>query len=144
MATQIFVNLPVKDLDKSKAFFTKLGFTFNPQFTDDTAACMVISDNIFAMLLTHAKFREFTSKQIADAHKTTEVLTCISAESRDKVNELVDKALGAGALEARAPEDYGFMFGRSFNDPDGHIWEVMWMDKAALNQNVEGSAAAHS
>jgi predicted lactoylglutathione lyase len=131
MATKIFVNLPVKDLNKSKDFFTNIGFTINPQFTDDTAACVVISEDIYAMILTHAKFKEFTKKQIADATQTTEVLTCLTTDSKDKVNEMVDKAIAAGGTEARDPMDYGFMFARSFNDPDGHIWEVMWMDMNA-------------
>ncbi len=131
MATKIFVNLPVKDLNRSKDFFTSIGFTINPQFTDDTAACVVISEDIYAMILTHAKFKEFTKKQIADATQTTEVLTCLTTDSKDKVNEMVDKAIAAGGTEARDPMDYGFMFGRSFNDPDGHIWEVMWMDMNA-------------
>ncbi len=135
MATKIFVNLPVKDLNKSKEFFTKIGFTINPQFTDETAACVVISDDIYAMILTHAKFKEFTKKEIADSTKTTEVLTCLSSESKDKVNEMVDKAIAAGATEARDPMDYGFMYARSFNDPDGHIWEVMWMDMNAAPPN---------
>jgi uncharacterized protein len=128
MATKIFVNLAVKDLDRSKAFFDRLGFTFNPQFTDQTAACMVIADDIYAMLLTHPKFKEFTTKDIADAHKTTEVLTCLSVDSKDKVDGFVDKAVAAGGTEARVLMDYGFMYGRSFNDLDGHIWEIIWMD----------------
>ena len=131
MPTKIFVNLPVKDLKRSMDFFKRLGFSFNPQFTDETAACMVISDEIYTMLLTEAKFREFTKKQIADATKTTEVLTCLSFDSKDKVNSLVDTALASGATEAREPMDYGFMFGRSFNDLDGHIWEIIWMDMNA-------------
>ncbi len=134
MATQIFINLAVKDLTKSMEFFTKLGYTFNPQFTDDTAACMVISETIYAMLLTHKKFKEFTPKDIADSTKTTEVMIALSADSKDKVNELADKALAAGGTETREPNDYGFMFGRSFNDLDGHIWEVIWMDPAAIPQ----------
>ena len=132
MARMIFVNLPVKNLDSSMAFFRKLGFTFNPHFTDETAACMVISDTIFAMLLTESKFKEFTKKPVADASKTTEVLTALSADSKDEVNKLVDAALKAGATEARDPMDYGFMFGRSFNDLDGHIWEVIWMDPSQI------------
>jgi uncharacterized protein len=134
MPTKIFVNLPVKDLPKSMAFFKKLGFSFNPQFTDDTAACMVISEDIYTMLLTHQKFSEFTKKPIADATKTTEVLTCLSMESRQKVDSLVDTALAAGASEAREPMDYGFMYGRSFNDLDGHIWEIIHMDEGAVAQ----------
>lgn len=133
MTTKIFVNLPVKDLKRSMDFFAGLGFTFNRQFTDDTAACVVISEDIYAMLLTHTKFSEFTPKAIADAGTTTEVLTAISVESREKVNELVDRALQGGATETRPPEEYGFMFGRSFNDPDGHIWEVLWMDPASVH-----------
>jgi uncharacterized protein len=133
-ARQIFVNLPVKDLAKSITFFKALGFAFNSQFTDETAACMVISDDIYAMLLTHDKFRQFTPKAIADATTTSEVLTCISQESRDAVNKLVDDALKAGATKLREPQDYGFMFERSFQDPDGHIWEIMWMDPANVNQ----------
>lgn len=128
MATKIFVNLPVKDLDRSKDFYTKIGFSINPQFTDETAACVVISDDIYAMILTHAKFKEFTPKEIADATKTSEVLTSLSFESKEKVDEVVNKALQAGGTEVRDPMDYGFMFGRSFNDPDGHIWEAIWMD----------------
>jgi predicted lactoylglutathione lyase len=130
MVSKIFVNLPVKDLDRSIDFFKAIGFSFNPQFTDKTAACMVMSDDIYAMLLTHDKVKEFTKKSIADAHKTTELLTALSVESKTKVNELADKALKAGAQEAYTPKDYGFMFTRSFEDPDGHIWEVFWMDEA--------------
>jgi len=128
LATQIFVNLPVKDLDRSKEFFARLGYSFNPKFTDATAACMVISDDIYAMLLTEAKFKEFTTKPIANAKEATEVLICLSLESKAKVNEVMDTALNAGAVEARPVMDYGFMFGRSFHDLDGHIWEIIWMD----------------
>ena len=135
MPTKIFVNLPVKNLEKSMEFFKKLGFSFNPQFTDETAACMVISDDIYAMLLTHSKFRQFTRKEIADATKTTEVLTALSMDTRDKVNSLVDTALASGATEAREPADHGFMFERSFNDLDGHIWEIFHMDPSAIPQS---------
>ena len=135
MATQIFVNLPVKDLDRSKAFFAKLGYSFNPKFTDATAACMVISEDIYAMLLTEQKFKEFTSKPIANAKQATEVLVCLSQASKAKVNEIVDAAVRAGAVEARPAMDHGFMFGRSFHDLDGHIWEIIWMDpKAAMER----------
>lgn len=133
MATKIFVNLHVKDLPKSKDFFSKMGFSFNPKFSDDTAACMVISDDIYAMLLTHAKFKEFTPKKISDANQTSEMLTSLSCESRDEVNQMVDKALKSGATETRPPEDLGFMYLRSFNDPDGHIWEFFWMDAKSMN-----------
>lgn len=135
MTTKIFVNLPVEDLEKSKAFFAKLGYRFNPQFTDETAACMVITDDIYAMLLTKAKFKEFTKKAIADATQTTEVLTCLSVDSKAKVDEMLDAALEAGATEARDPMDYGFMYGRSFNDLDGHIWEIVWMDPRAAEKD---------
>ncbi len=134
MATKIFVNLPVKDLKRSMEFYSRLGFSNNPQFTDETAACMVISDDIYTMLLTHAKFRQFTKKEIADSTRTTEVLTAISADSRAKVDEIVGAALKAGGTEAREPMDYGFMYGRSFNDLDGHIWEVMYMEPSAIQQ----------
>jgi uncharacterized protein len=135
MPTKIFVNLPVKNLDKSMEFFQRLGFSFNPQFTDETAACMVISDDIYAMLLTHKKFREFTKKEIADATKTTEVLTALSMDSRAQVDSFVDMALASGATKAREPADHGFMFERSFNDLDGHIWEIFYMDMNAFPQS---------
>jgi predicted lactoylglutathione lyase len=124
MAMKIFVNLAVKDLATSIAFFKRLGFTFNPQFTDKTAACMVVTDDIYAMLLTHPKFKEFTQNDIADAHKTREVLTRLSFDSVDKVNEVVDTAVAAGGTEAREPQDYGFMYGRSFNDRDDVAWHL--------------------
>jgi uncharacterized protein len=128
MNKNIFVNLPVKDLGRSKAYFAKLGYKFNPQFTDETGACMVISENIYAMLLTHARFADFTVKAISDADKTTEVLIALSCESKEEVDKIADAAMAAGATEAKPPQDYGFMVVRSFNDLDGHIWEYMWMD----------------
>ena len=127
MSTKIFVNLPVKDLKKSMAFFTAIGFKNNPQFTDDTAACMVISEEIYLMILTEAKFKSFTPKQICDATKNTEVITALSCESRDKVSELVKTAVAAGGSTYSEPKDYGFMYQRSFQDPDGHLWEVFHM-----------------
>jgi predicted lactoylglutathione lyase len=135
MPTNIFVNLPVKDLGQSMGFFEKLGFRFNPQFTDETAACMVISETIYAMLLTHAKFKDFTRKAIVDATKSTEVLTCLSRDSRGEVDKLVEAALAAGGTETRDPMDYGFMYGRSFDDLDGHIWEIIWMDPAHVQKS---------
>ncbi len=132
MSTKIFVNVPVKDLEISMAFFTAIGFTINPQFTDETAACVVISEDIYAMILTHAKFKEFTTKEIADAAKTSEVIIALSLDSKEKVNELVNTALRSGATVANEPQDYGFMYTRSFNDPDGHIWEFFWMDPAKI------------
>ena len=134
MATQIFVNLPVKNLKKSMEFFTRLGYSFNPQFTDKTAACMIVSEDIYAMLLTKAKFREFTPKRICNAKKSTEVLLCLSCESRDKVNELVSKAVGAGGILCNEPKDYGFMYQHGFEDLDGHIWELIHMEPSATKQ----------
>lgn len=134
MATKIFVNLPVKDLQKSMDFFGKLGYSFNPQFTDEKAACMVISEDIYAMLLREAFFQGFTPKPIADAHKNTEVLIALSADSRAAVDDMLAKVLAAGGTEAREPQDMGFMYNRSFNDPDGHIWEIFWMDSNAVNE----------
>ncbi|MEU2899934.1 VOC family protein [Streptomyces sp. NPDC006967] len=128
----IFVNLPVDDLDASKKFFTELGYSINPQFSDETAASVVISDSIIAMLLTRQKYAEFTKKEIADATKSSEVLIALSAESREKVDELVDKALAAGGSTAGETQDHGFMYGRSFDDLDGHTWEIVWMDPAAV------------
>ena len=134
MATKIFVNLPVKDLDKSKEFFISLGFAFNPQFTDDKAACLVIGENIFAMLLREEFFKTFTNKEIADATKTTEALIAIDAASRQEVDDLVKKAAEAGGSIYRNPEDHGWMYGHSFADLDGHQWEILFMDATALPQ----------
>ncbi|GHB39393.1 glyoxalase [Streptomyces cirratus] len=131
-ATMIFVNLPVKDLEASKAFWGKLGYSFNAQFSDENGASLVISDTIYAMLLTEARFKDFTHKAIADTSTTTEALLCLSAESRDAVDALVDAAVGAGGTEPRAAQDHGFMYGRAFEDLDGHTWEIMWMDPAAI------------
>ncbi|MFE3861169.1 VOC family protein [Streptomyces goshikiensis] len=131
-ATMIFVNLPVKDLDASKAFWGKLGYSFNAQFTDENCASMVISDTIVAMLLTEARFKDFTHKAITDTSNSTEALLCLSSESRTAVDELVDAAVGAGATEPRPAQDYGTMYGRAFEDLDGHTWEIMWMDPAMI------------
>ena len=135
MINQIFVNLHVKDLDKARDFYTKLGFTINEQFSDHTAACVVMSDHIFVMLLTHDKFKQFTPKEISDATKTSEVLNALSVENRDEVNKMVDAAIEAGGSEARPEEDHGFMFSRAFNDLDGHIWEIFHMDMSAIPEN---------
>ncbi|PST83110.1 glyoxalase/bleomycin resistance/extradiol dioxygenase family protein [Pedobacter yulinensis] len=128
MATQIYLNLPVEDLERAVAFFTKLGYSFNPQFTDEKATCMVISDTIFVMLLKRAFFQTFTEKQIVDAHKAVECSICLSADSREAVNEMVAKAEAAGATIPNPASDYGFMYQHSFDDPDGHHWEYVWMD----------------
>jgi predicted lactoylglutathione lyase len=132
MATQIFVNLPVKDLNKSIVFFTQLGFTFNPQFTDETATCMIVSADIFVMLLTEEKFKTFTPKEICDARKYTEVLVAFSSESREKVDEMVRKAVAAGGTTYNQPQDHGFMYGHGFQDLDGHIWELFYMEPSAI------------
>lgn len=132
MNKMIFINLPVTDLPRAVAFYEVVGATKNPQFSDDTAACMVFSDTIHAMLLTHEKYKQFTSKTIIDAKTSSEVLICVSADSRDEVDGIVKKAVGAGGTADPTPtQDFGFMYGRSYEDPDGHIWEVMWMDMAA-------------
>jgi uncharacterized protein len=143
MATLIFVNLPVKDLEKSKAFFSHLGYTFNPQFSDEKAACLVISETIYAMLITEPFFQTFVpSKTIADAHKTSEVLVCLSADSREAVDQKVQLALEAGGFVHRPPQDHGFMYEHSFQDPDGHIWEFMWMDPNYVQKPEETMAEA--
>lgn len=132
MATKIFVNLAVKDLEKSKEFFTTLGFSINPQFTDEKAACVVIGEDIYVMILRKEFFKTFIpNKEIIDATKSTEVLVALSADSRAKVDEMVDNALAAGATKLRETEDHGFMYTRSFQDPDGHIWEIFYMDMNA-------------
>ena len=138
MPTQIFMNMHVKDLDRSKAFFEKLGYSFNPQFTDANAACLVISDTIYCMLLNTESMNRFVpeGKTIADAAKTTEVLLALSFDSKDAVDALFEKAISSGATECRPAEDHGFMFSRSFNDLDGHIWEAFWFDPSAIQRQV--------
>ena len=123
----IFVNLPVKDLDVTRAFWATLGFSFNEQFSDHTAACLVIDDNIFAMLITEGRFRDFINGYIADAHTSTEVLTCLSFESREEVDRLLATALDAGAKPWKPTTNTGGMYGGSFQDPDGHVWKLMAM-----------------
>lgn len=125
----IFVNLPVKDLNSSKAFFTELGFEFNPDFTDDSAACMVVDQNIYVMLLVEERFRDFINGEISDTAKATEVLTCLSAESRQQVDELVATAITAGGKPWKPAIDEGPMYGGSFQDLDGHVWELMHMEQ---------------
>ena len=134
MATKIFVNLPVKDLNRSVEFFTKLGYKFNPQFTDEKATCMIIGDDIFVMLLVEEFFKTFIKKEIADTAKTTESIICLSADSREKVDEMVNKAVGAGGTIYKEPQDNGFMYGHAYQDLDGHLWEIMWMDPSAINK----------
>ncbi|MFL6707492.1 MAG: VOC family protein [Massilia sp.] len=128
MNKQIFVNLPVKDLEKSRAFFGALGYTFNPQFSNDSGACMVIADgSIYAMLLTEPFFKTFVDKPIVQAKEATEVLVCLSCESREEVDSLVAKAVAAGGSAPRTPQDHGFMYAHGFEDLDGHVWELVWM-----------------
>lgn len=134
MKSQIFINLPVKDLPKAMDFYTRIGFVNNPQFTDETAACMVISDEIFVMLLTHDKFKQFITKEIADTTKTTAVINSLSLESVAKMSEMMTKALAAGGNEYSEAKDYGFMQQRSFEDLDGHCWEVFYMDMSKFPQ----------
>ncbi|MFB7110401.1 MULTISPECIES: VOC family protein [unclassified Streptomyces] len=128
----IFVNLATNDVAASRKFFTDLGYTINPQFSTDECTCVVISDTIIAMLLSKQHYANFTKKEIADSTKSSEVLICLSAESREKVDELVQKAVAAGGTATDEAQDQGFMYGRSFDDLDGHTWEVMWMDPAAV------------
>ena len=137
MPKQIFVNLPVEDLNKTVEFFTKLGFEFNPKFTDENATCMIIGENIFAMLLVEKFFRTFTPKEICDAKKSTEVLLALAVEGREEVDEMVGKAIKAGGREPRKPQDHGWMYGRSFEDINGHIWEVFCMDESAMPEEMK-------
>ena len=142
MPRMIFVNLPVADLDRSIAFYKAIGAEQNLQFTDETAAMMVFSDAIHVMLLTHDKFRQFTSKRIADAHETVQVLLALSCDSREAVDYITGKAVAAGGREARDKEDHGWMYGRAFEDPDGHTWEPTWMDlEAATKATAQGETA---
>ncbi|WP_431871943.1 VOC family protein [Allosphingosinicella sp.] len=138
----IFVNLPVTDLEESKAFYSAIGATNNPQFTDETAAMMSFSEAVNVMLLTHEKYNQFTSKKIVDAKSQSEVLLALSRDNRGAVDAITEKARQAGAVIDPTPQqDYGFMYGRSFEDPDGHIWEVMWMDVEAAQAAMAGETA---
>ncbi len=132
MHKQIFVNLAVSDLPRSKAFFEALGLAFNPQFTNEQGACLVLGENIYAMLLTRAFFKTFIDKEIADPRRTAEVLTCLSCESRAEVDAMVASAVKAGGAAHREPRDHGFMYGHGFEDLDGHIWELAYMDMSAV------------
>ncbi|MGE5518662.1 MAG: VOC family protein [Candidatus Dadabacteria bacterium] len=137
MPTKIFVNLPVKDLERSKEFFSKLGYAFNSQFTDEKAACMIISEDIYIMLLVEPFFKSFTNKEVADSAKSTEAIICLSADSRSQVDELVNRAISAGGNAPREKQDYGTMYGWGFEDIDGHLWEVMYMDPAAIKKQED-------
>lgn len=132
MSRMIFVNLPVADLDRSKAYFTALGYAINPQFTNENAACLVVSESIYVMLLVHPFFATFTDREIVDARGATEVILALSADSRTEVDDIAEAALAAGGTEPRPSVDHGFMYQRSIADPDGHVWEYVWMDSAHL------------
>lgn len=138
MVKQIFVNLPVKDLKKTMDFFAALGFSFNPQFTNEMAASMEIGENIYAMLLTEPFFKTFTDKQIADASSSVEAINCLGLESRQQVDDMVNRAIAAGGKEPRPAADHSWMYQRSFEDLDGHLWEVAFMDLAAMPENPAG------
>ncbi len=137
MAKQIFVNLPVKNLNKTIEFFTKLGFKFKPQFTDENATCMIIGKNIFAMLLVEKFFKRFTKKKIYDTEKSTGAILALSVESRKKVDEMIKKVIAAGGKETRKAEDYGWMYGRAFEDINGHLWEVFYMDESKMPEEMK-------
>jgi uncharacterized protein len=135
VAKQLFVNLPVRDLKKATAFYEAIGATKNPQFSDDTASCMVLSDTIFVMLLTHAKWAFFTNKPIVDAQRESEVMLALSAENREAVDKIIAAAgANGGKADVNARQEHGFMYGRSFQDVDGHIWESMYVDLSQLPQ----------
>lgn len=134
LKTKIFVNLPVKELNRSVAFFTKLGFTFNPQFTDENATCMIVGEDIFVMLLVEKFFKSFTRKEICDTSRSTEAILALSVESRKQVDEMMNKAIESGGSEPREKQDHGWMYGRSFEDVDGHLWEVFFMDESAIKK----------
>ena len=136
MATKIFINLPVKDLERSKQFFTTLGFSINPQFSDHQAACVVISEHIYAMLLIEEYFATFTKKKIADATTSTEVLIALDAASREEVEQMIAKAIEGGGSIVNDPQDYGWMYQHSFADPDGHHWEVIYMDESQMPEEM--------
>ena len=137
MSTKIFVNLPVKDINRSINFFTRLGFSFNTHFTNNHGACMIVSENIFVMLLVEKFFKTFTKKQVADATKSTETILALSANSREEVDELVSKALKAGATIPNQKQDQGWMYGHGFQDLDGHLWETIYMDPKAIQKDPE-------
>jgi predicted lactoylglutathione lyase len=141
MSRMIFVNLPVADLPKSMAFYEAIGFTNNPQFTDETAACMVLTDEIYVMLLTHEKFAQFTTRGIADSQKTAQMLLALAADGRAGVDTITEAAIAGGGREHRERQDMGFMYSRSFEDPDGHIWEPFHMDMAAMETAQQAEPA---
>jgi predicted lactoylglutathione lyase len=138
----IYVNLAVEDLARSVAFFTALGFTFDPKLTDESATAMIVNDQATVMLLVRGRFADFTQKELVDATAQTEAVLALSADSREAVDALADAALAAGGSPANEPMEMDFMYGRSFDDPDGHLWEVFWMDMAAAEEAMKEGAAA--
>ena len=134
MKTKIFVNLPIRDLNKSVAFFTKLGFSFNPQFTDENATCMIVGEDIFVMLLVEKFFKSFTKKEVCDTSKYTETIVALSVDSREKVDQLINKAIEAGGSEPREKQDHGWMYGRSSEDIDGQLWEAFFMEESTIKK----------
>lgn len=130
MASQLFLNLPVQDLQRSVGFFTALGFTFNPDFTDENATCMVVNENAYVMLLVEAYFKTFTTKEVTGTSGSAEAIIAYSVDSREAVDQAVQTALASGGSASQEAHDYGFMYNHSFQDPDGHLWEVFWMDPA--------------
>ena len=138
MKRQLYVNLPIRDLARSRAFFERLGFSFNPRFCNEQGACLVISDDSFVMLLVEPFFKTFTRKPVANAHETTEVLIALSCSSRSEVDQMVAKAVAAGATAPNPPQDHGFMYGHGFTDLDGHVWELVYMDSVALQPRAQG------
>lgn len=141
MSKQIFVNLPVKDLNRSVEFFTKMGFTFNPQFTNEKATCMIVSENIYVMLLVEEFFKTFIPTEIADAKKSTESIICLSADNREEVDEFMSKAVMAGGTTYKEKQEEVFMYGHGFQDLDGHLWEIMYMDISKFPQPPDTGAA---
>ena len=139
VTAKIFVNLPVKDLNKTIEFFTRLGFTFNPQFTDENATCMIVGENIFVMLLVDKFFKTFTKKDISDTSKNTEVIVALAVESREKVDQVINMAVGSGGREHKEPQDHGWMYGRGFGDINGHLWEIIYMDESAVKNDEKPS-----
>ena len=138
---KLYLNLAVEDLDRSVDFFTKLGFTFDPRFTDESATCMNVGEDAYVMLLVESRFKDFTTKALADPAVQTEAITAVSADSREEVDRVADTALAEGGSAANEPMEMDFMYARSFHDPDGHLWEVMWMDPSAIPAEAEGAAA---
>jgi predicted lactoylglutathione lyase len=141
MNRKLFVNIAVADLGRAVDFFTGLGFEFDPRFTDESATCMLIGEDAYAMLLVNERFQDFTKKEVVDSTTQTEAILALSADSREEVDDFAEKALATGGRPANDPTDMGFMYSRSFQDPDGHLWEVFWMDPAAVEQGPEAFAA---